>query len=140
MSLMGAIRDECAGTASLQSRLGRVCMASITMGALIAAHVTGASNTILSSIINTNIYTVARDLSNAFFPLQDNAGAASAGATGVTTVAYGTLQYLLAELGALMPLSGPGRYAADLGYSLCADFFQAAMNALGAVFDDFIFI
>ncbi|EPA98558.1 hypothetical protein [Pseudomonas sp. G5(2012)] len=140
MSLMGAIRDECAGTASLQSRLGRVCMASITMGALIAAHVTGASNTILSSIINTNIYTVARDLSNAFFPLQDNAGAASAGATGVTTVAYGTLQYLLAELGALMPLSGPGRYAADLGYSLCADIFQGAMNALGAVFDDFIFI
>lgn len=140
MSLMGAIRDECAGTASLQSRLGRVCMASITMGALIAAHVTGASSTMLSSIINTNIYTVARDLGNAFFPLQDNAGAASAGATGVTTVAFGTVQYLLAELGALMPLSGPGRYAAELGYSLGADVIQGVLNATGAVIDDFIFI
>lgn len=140
MSLMGAIRDECAGTASLQSRLGRVCMASITMGALIAAHVTGASSTMLSSIINTNIYTVARDLGNAFFPLQDNAGAASAGATGVTTVAFGTVQFLLAELGALMPLSGPGRYAAELGYSLGADVIQGVLNATGAVIDDFIFI
>ncbi|WP_223535028.1 hypothetical protein [Pseudomonas sp. GL-B-16] len=140
MSLMGAIRDECAGTASLQSRLGRVCMASITMGALFAAHLNGASSNMLSGIINTNIYTVARDLANAFFPLQDNAGAASAGATGVTTVAFGTVQFLLAELGALMPLSGPGRYAAELGYSLGADVIQGALNATGAVIDDFIFI
>jgi hypothetical protein len=140
MSLMGAIRDECTGTASLQSRLGRVCMASITMGALIAAHLTGASSTMLSGIINTNIYTVARDLANAFFPLQDNAGTASAGATGVTTVAFGAVQFLLAELGALMPLSGPGRYAAELGYSLGADVIQGVLNATGAVIDDFIFI
>ncbi|MGH8385624.1 MAG: hypothetical protein ACRESJ_09020 [Pseudomonas sp.] len=140
LSLMGAIRDECAGTACLQSRLGRVCMASIMMGALIAAHVTGASSSMLSTVINTNVYTVARDLANAFFPLQDNAGAPSTRATGVTTVAYGTVQFLLAELGALMPLSGPGRSAAGLGYSLGADAIQGVLNAAGAVIDDFIFI
>jgi hypothetical protein len=62
LSLMGALRDEGAGTANLQTRLGRVCMASITMGALIAAHLTGASDSMLTSAINTTVYTVARDL------------------------------------------------------------------------------
>ncbi|MGH8350868.1 MAG: hypothetical protein ACRES5_30535 [Pseudomonas sp.] len=140
LSLMGAIRDERAGTASRQSRLGRVCMASILMGSLIAAHLTGASNAMIPTAVNTTVYTLARDLANAFFPLQDNAGAASAGATGVTTVAFGTVQFLLAELGALMPLSGPGRYSAELGYSLGADVIQGVLNATGAVIDDFIFI
>ncbi|QXH63588.1 hypothetical protein [Pseudomonas azerbaijanorientalis] len=50
------------------------------------------------------------------------------------------MQFLLAELGALMPLSGPGRYAAELGYSLGADVIQGVLNATGAVIDDFIFI
>jgi len=140
MSLMGAIRDECAGTANLQTRLGRVCMASIHMGSLIAAHLTGASSSMLTSAIATNVYTVARDVTNAFFPLQSNAGDATASATAVTTVSYGAVQFLLAEVGALMPPSGAGRFAADLGYSLGADVIQGGLNAAGAVIDDFIFI
>jgi hypothetical protein len=140
MSLMGAIRDECAGTANLQTRLGRVCMASITMGSLIAAHLTGASSSMLSSAINTNVYTFARDLCNAFFPLNDNAGAVTAQATAVSMTAFGTVQYLLEQLGALMPLSGPGRAAAGAGWSLGADAIAGALNAVGAVVDDAIFI
>lgn len=140
MSLMGAIRDECAGTANLQTRLGRVCMASITMGALIAAHLTGASSSMLTSAIATNVYTVARDVTNAFFSLQSNAGDATTSATAVTTVSYGAVQFLLAEVGALMPPSGAGRFSADLGYSLGADVIQGGLNAAGAVIDDFIFI
>ncbi|BCX66984.1 MULTISPECIES: hypothetical protein [Pseudomonas] len=140
MSLMGAIRDECAGAATLQTRLGRVCMASITMGAFIAAQLTGATNTMLSTVIGTNVYTVARDVTNAFFPLQDNAGGATALSTGVTTAAYGAVQFSLEHLNALMPLSGAGRYAAELGYSLGADVIQGVLNGLGAVTDDFIFI
>lgn len=138
LSLMGALRDEGAGTANLQTRLGRVCMASITMGALIAAHLTGASDSMLTSAINTTVYTVARDLCNAFFPLNNNAGAITAQATGVTTVAFGTVQFLLAELGALMPVSGPGRAAAGLGLSLGAEVIAGALNGVGAVIDDVI--
>lgn len=140
LSLMGAIRDECAGTANLQTRLGRVCMASITMGSLIAAHLTGASSSMLSTAINTTVYTFARDLCNAFFPLNDNAGAVTAQATGVSMAAFGTVQYLLEQLAPLMPLSGPGRAAAGVGLSLGADAIAGALNAFGAVIDDFVFI
>lgn len=141
LSLMGAIRDECAGTANLQTRLGRVCMASITMGSLIAAHLTGASSSMLSTAVNTTVYTFARDLCNAFFPLKEkNAGAVNDKATAVSMAAFGTVQYALEHLAPLMPASGPGRAAADLGWSLGADAIAGAVNALGAVADDFVFI
>ncbi|MGJ7515657.1 hypothetical protein ACSFE6_15185 [Pseudomonas baetica] len=140
MSLMGAIRDECAGTATLQTRLGRVCMASITMGAFLLSHMTGASKNMLTAVISTNVYTVARDVANAFFPLRDNARAPTALPTGVTTAAYGAVQFALEHLNTLMPLSGAGRYAAELGYSLGADVIQGTLNAVGAITDDFIFI
>lgn len=140
MSLMGAIRDECAGTANLQTRLGRMFMASITMGSLIAAHLTDKSGSMLSTVINTTVYTYARDLCNAFFPLNDNGGPVTAQATAVSMAAFGTVQYLLEQLGALMPLSGPARAAAGVGWSLGADVIAGALNAVGAVMDDAIFI
>ncbi|MNV48403.1 hypothetical protein D3C71_1403070 [compost metagenome] len=141
VSLMGAIRDECAGTANLQTRLGRVCMASITMGSLIAAHLTGASSSMLSTAVNTTVYTFARDLCNAFFPFKEkNAGAVNDKATAVSMAAFGTVQYVLEHLAPLMPASGPGRAAADLGWSLGADAIAGAVNALGAVIDDVVFI
>ena len=115
-------------------------MASITMGALIAAHLTGASSSMLSTAINTTVYTIARDLCNAFFPFNENAGAVTAQATGVSMAAFGTVQYLLEQLGALMPLSGPGRAAAGVGWSLGADAIAGTLNAFGAVIDDFVFL
>ncbi|MNP03400.1 hypothetical protein D3C76_952840 [compost metagenome] len=141
LSLMGAIRDEHTGTANLQTRLGRVCMASITMGSLIAAHLTGASSSMLSTAVNTTVYTFARDLCNAFFPFKEkNAGAVNDKATAVSMAAFGTVQYVLEHLAPLMPASGPGRAAADLGWSLGADAIAGAVNALGAVIDDVVFI
>ena len=140
VSLMGAIRDECAGTANLQTRLGRVCMASITMGSLIAAHLTGASSSMLSTAINTNVYTFARDACNAFFPLKDNAAAVTAEGTAVSMFAFGVVQAALDQLAPLMPLSGPARAAAGAGWSLGADVIAGAVNAFGAVIDDFVFI
>ena len=141
VSLMGAIRDERTETANLQTRLGRVCMASITMGSLIAAHLTGASSSMLSTAVNTTVYTFARDLCNAFFPFKEkNAGAVNDKATAVSMAAFGTVQYALEHLAPLMPASGPARAAADLGWSLGADAIAGAVNALGAVIDDVVFI
>jgi hypothetical protein len=140
VSLMGAIRDEHTGTANLQTRLGRVCMASITMGSLIAAHLTGASSSMLSTAINTNVYTFARDACNAFFPLKDNAAAVTTEGTAVSMFAFGVVQAALDQLAPLMPLSGPARAAAGAGWSLGADVIAGAVNAFGAVIDDFVFI
>ena len=141
VSLMGAIRDERTETANLQTRLGRVCMASITMGSLIAAHLTGASSSMLSTAVNTTVYTFARDLCNAFFPFkEENAGAVNDKATAVSMAAFGAVQYALEHLAPLMPASGPARAAADLGWSLGADAIAGAVNALGAVIDDVVFI
>lgn len=140
LTLMGAIRNERDGTASPASRLGRVCMASITMGALIAAHVTGAASTLLPTVIGGSVYTLARGLANVVIPLQDNAEPANVKATGATTAAYGAAQFLLAELGQLAPLSGRARAAMGLGYSLGADVIQGAVNGFAMLLDDVISI
>lgn len=138
LTLAGAIRNECDGTASPASRLGRVCMASITMGSLIAAHLTGASERLLPAVVGGSIYTLARGLANVFIPLHDNANPATAATTGVATAAYGAAQFLLAELGQLAPLSGPARAAAELGYSMGADAIQGLLNGFGVVVDDIV--
>lgn len=140
LTLIGAIRNECDGTASLSSRLGRVCMASVTMGALIAAHLTASTEKLLPAVVGGSIYTVARGLANVFIPLKDNAGSSNAATTGAATAAYGVAQFFLAELGQLTPLSGAARAAAELGYSLGADAIQGVLNGFGIVVDDVISI
>ncbi|WP_242487900.1 hypothetical protein [Pseudomonas sp. TH31] len=55
-------------------------------------------------------------------------------------MSYGAVQYFLAEVAALMPLSGAARVAAGFDYALSADVIQAGLNAAGAVIDDFIAI
>lgn len=140
LTLLGAIRNERDGTASPASRLGRVCMASITMGALIAAHITGAASTLLPTVIGGSVYTLARGLANVVIPLQDNAGPTNPKAAGATTAAYGAAQFLLAELGQLAPLSGPARAAAGLGYNLGADAIQGAINGFAMALDDVVSI
>jgi hypothetical protein len=140
ISLMGALRDEGAGTANLQTRLGRLMMASLTMGSLLVAHLTGATSSMLSTAINTTVYTFARDLCNAFIPLNDNAGPVTDKATAAAMVAFGAVQYSLEQLSPWMPASGPGRAAAGLGWSLGADVVAGALNSVGAVIDDFVFV
>ncbi|WP_433766855.1 hypothetical protein [Pseudomonas putida] len=136
LTLIGAIRHERDGTASPASRLGRVGMAVISVGALILAHSTGATSTLLPAVAGGVIYTLVRGLLNAVFPLTSNAGAANARNTGATTAAYGAAQFLLAELGQMAPLSGAARAAAGLGYSLGADAIKGALNGFGMALDD----
>ncbi|MCW8277102.1 hypothetical protein IMF27_16595 [Pseudomonas sp. PCH199] len=140
LTLIGAIRNECNGTASPASRLGRVGMAVVTLGVLIAAHFNGAINKLLPAVSGGLIYTLVRGLFNAFIPLLDNAGSANVRTTGLSAGAYGAAQFLLAELGQLAPLSGPARAAAGLGYSLGADAIKGLLNGFGMALDDVISI
>ncbi len=136
LSLIGAIRHECDRTASPSSRLGRVGMAVVSVGALIFAHTTGATSRLLPAVVGGSIYTLVRGLLNALFPLVSNAGSANVLNTGATTAAYGAAQFLLAELGQLVPTSGAARAATGLGYSLGADAIKGALNGFGMALDD----
>lgn len=134
--LFGAIRNELAGMANQASNLGRICMASITLGAFIMSHLCGASKTQVPVMTAATIYVLVRGLANAFFPLPDNAGPANTRATGLTTAVYGMAQFILAEVGQMMPSSGAARSALGLGYDLFADMINGALSAVGIIVDD----
>jgi hypothetical protein len=136
----GAIRNEVNGTANVPSRLARVSMAAVLLGSLIAGHLTGASQRVLPAMIGGSIYTLARSLPNLFLSLQSNAGAPNAANTGATTVVNGAAQFLLAELGQVLPLSGAARAAQGLGYNVGADLVEGMLNGAGMVLDDMISI
>jgi len=135
LTLMGALRREFAGEASWKSRVGCLCMASAVMGSMIGAVVTGAASKLFPSMVGGVVYIGARAVAQSFFPLKDNAGPANAAATGVTAAAYGAVQFALAELGKILPLSGAARAAGELGHEFGADALHAGLNALGMVVD-----
>ena len=136
--LFGAVRDEVAATANLKTRLGRVLMFAIFVGSFIAAQLTGASSSLLTAQARVCIYTLIRDFLNAFFPLNDNIGAPSSKAVTLSMAGYGVVQFLLAELAALMPLNGAARHAAGLDFNFFADLLHSVTNGLGAVVDDYL--
>ncbi|WP_160105122.1 hypothetical protein [Pseudomonas izuensis] len=136
--LIGALRDECSATATLKSRLGRVLMSSIFMGSFIAAQLTGATSSMLTAAARVTVYTLSRDIINAFVPLNDNAGAPSNTAVAVSMAGYGAMQFALAELADRMPLHGAARHAAALDYSFFADLLHSVTNGFGAVADDYL--
>ncbi|MEZ1316886.1 hypothetical protein QIW53_12745 [Pseudomonas fluorescens] len=136
----GAVRNEVNGTANAASRLARVSMSAIMLGSLIAGHLTGASQRVLPAMIGGSIYTLARSVPTLFLSLQSNAGAPNAANTGATTVGNGVAQFLLAELGQVLPLSGAARAAQGLGYSVGADLVGGMLNGAGMVLDDMISI
>ncbi|MGN8345633.1 hypothetical protein ACLEJQ_18710 [Pseudomonas sp. SMV71] len=139
LTLMGAIRRE-GGEASWKSRLGSVCIASAALGGCVAAVLTGAASKLFPAMAGGVVYIMARALAQSFFPLRDNAGPANAASTAVTAAAYGAFQFALAELGKVMPLSGPARAAEALGHDFGADAIKAGLNALGMVADVAILI
>jgi len=138
MNVLGFVRDELNGTGNWQTRIGRICLCSMTMGATLAAYLGGALNDLFVGAMKVNIYSLLREGMNAFFPLNDNAGPSGLPAASVAMVGYGVMQTALAEVSALLPISGAGRAAAGLGYSLTADIWQSVLNAFGAVADDTI--
>ncbi|SDA41400.1 hypothetical protein SAMN03159443_00449 [Pseudomonas sp. NFACC15-1] len=135
LTLMGAVRREMAGEATWKSRLGNLCIASAALGGSVAAVLTGAASKLFPTLTGGVVYIMARAVAQSFFPLKDNAGPANAASTAVTAAAYGAGQFALAELGKVMPLSGPARAAGELGHDFGADAIQAGLNALGMVAD-----
>lgn len=135
LMLIGAVRREVAGEASWKSWLGNSCMAMAVMGSALGAVLTGAAPKLFPALAGSVVYIMARALAQSFFTLKDNAGPATAAATLVTATVYGAVQFALAELGKVMPLSGPARAAEVLGHDFGADALQAGLNALGMVAD-----
>lgn len=137
--LLGAVRDECAATATFKSRLGRTLMSFIFMGSFVLKQMTGGlSSAMLATAVKVVSYVLSRDVSNAYVYLQDNAGAASNKSVALSMAGYGTVQFALAELANLMPLNGAARQAAGLDFSFFVSLLRSATNAVGGIADDLL--
>ncbi|CAH0213768.1 hypothetical protein [Pseudomonas brassicacearum] len=135
LTLIGAIRRECVGEATWRSRVSCIFMASAVMGSTIMACLSGAASKLFPAMTGGVVYIAARAAAEAFFPLTDNSGDANYATTGVTAVVHGAVFGMLRELNSVLPLSGPARAAAELGYDFGADAIQAGLNGLGMVVD-----
>ena len=140
LTLIGAVGREFEGEATLRSRLSCIGMASAVMGSAIMACVTGTASKLFPAMIGGVVYNTARAVAESFFPLKDNAERANVMTTGVTAAVHGAVFGMLRELGSVMPLSGPARAAAELGYDFGADAIQAGLNGLGMVVDTVVSI
>ena len=130
--LIGAIRNGLNGTGSVSSNLWRVLTASMTVGALIASHLTGTASKTLPAMVGATLYSVLRDLLNTLFPLKDNAAAPSGMNTGATAVIYGVSQYILAQVGQLIPTVN--------GSGLMPNLIRTSLDSFGLVLDDVVYM
>jgi hypothetical protein len=126
--LLGAIRNELKGNGSVPARIGRLCMAGITIGSFIAAHLTGASKSLLAAMAGGSMYTVVRGACNACITLPNNAREPNAANTGATALVYSLMQFALNEVSGAIPVSD----------RVGAGAIGAMLNALGMVADDYI--
>ncbi|OXJ21514.1 hypothetical protein CFB82_41060 [Burkholderia sp. HI2714] len=113
LNIAGLVRDEANHTATSQSRTARVAMLALSIGALLVASQTGEPST-LGSLMSSfgpqmASYTLARDLAQLFFPLNDNApinlGSALAGGAAYSAVQFGVGE----AMDSWAPSSGAGR-------------------------------
>ena len=137
-SLLGAVLDFRANTDNIYTRLGRVCMASIVTGGLLFAALTGNLEGLLPGTSKIILYCAIRDVAQAFFTLTDDAGGPTAKSTVASMAMYGTFQFVLDQVSALVPLSGSGRFAAGLEHSVVADLIHGVLNGLGETADSVI--
>jgi hypothetical protein len=113
LNLAGALRDECTKSATLASRLSRVVLFALSIGSLFLTSQIGKPTVLGSGMaaiaLQTNVYTLVRDLLQLLFPLQHNV-VISAGGTVVGTASYSMAQLFAAEaMEAFAPSSGAGR-------------------------------
>ncbi|WP_150743068.1 hypothetical protein [Pseudomonas fluorescens] len=139
VNLVGLTRDSVGGVATLQTVMGRLAMCGITVGAVLAAYVTGASKTMLATSVASTTYVVLRDVSNAFFPLNDNAGPPSLPASAAAGGLYAIVQGGVESLAALAPPSGAARASQHLDLSFLSALLPALINSAGSVVDDLIY-
>jgi hypothetical protein len=115
LNILGALRDECNGTANTQTRLSRLITLSLSLAAFAVALVTPQALPALASFgPQMAFFTLARDLTQVFVPLKDNAQINPPG-TAANAGLYGALQFLLGTaMDQTAPNSGAG-YAMSAG-------------------------
>ncbi|MHA6789914.1 hypothetical protein ACWA6H_19740 [Pseudomonas bijieensis] len=109
LNILGAIRDECNGTANAETRMARLITLAVS-GLAIAAVVTVPTALPALASFGTQMafYTFAQDLVSLFFPTGDNAKP-NAGGTAATGTLNGLLQFLsFTGMNYTAPHSGPG--------------------------------
>lgn len=113
LNLAGALRDECARSATLASRLSRVVLFALSIGSIFLTSQVGKPSVLGAGMaaiaLQTNVYTLVRDLLQLLFPLQHNV-VISAGGTVAGTATYSMAQFFAAEaMDRLAPGSGAVR-------------------------------
>jgi hypothetical protein len=109
LNTLGAIRDECNGTANAETRLARLAAFALSIAAFAAAV---SVPTVLPALASFGpqmaFYTFAQDLVNLFCPTKDNT-TANANGTAATGALNGALQFLsFTGMNYTAPHSGPG--------------------------------
>ena len=115
LNILGALRDECNGTANAHTRLSRLATLTLSMAAFGVALATPQALPALASFgPQMGFYTLARDLVHLFINTTDNAQP-TAGGVAATGGLYGALQFLA---GTAMDTTAPNSGA---GYAMSAD-------------------
>lgn len=115
LNILGALRDECNGTANAHTRLSRLATLSLSMAAFGVALATPQALPALASFgPQMGFYTLARDLVHLFINTTDNTQP-TAGGVAVRGGLYGALQFLA---GTAMDTTAPNSGA---GYAMSAD-------------------
>ncbi|MGN8273825.1 hypothetical protein [Pseudomonas sp. SMN5] len=109
LNVLGAVRDECNGTANRETRLARLLTLVISGLAFAAAATVPSALPALASFgSQMAFYTFAQDLVSLFCPAGDNAKA-NLGGTAVAGLINGILQFLsFTAMNYTAPRSGPG--------------------------------
>ena len=138
LNLLGLLRDEYQGSANLNTRIGRLCMFGLTLGAGLAVALQGRLASKLSGVLSVAVYSVLRDVANTFFPLSNNVEAyqvlPNLGAAGAYGVVGGALEWLAPYLPSAN--TGASGAAAGLGYSVFATLFRSLPTVISAIQDD----
>ena len=115
LNILGALRDECNGTANAHTRLSRLATLTLSMAAFGVALATPQALPALASFgPQMGFYTLARDLVHLFVNITDNAPP-TAGGVAARGALFGGLQFLA---GTAMDTTAPNSGA---GYAMSAD-------------------
>ncbi|SCW44946.1 MULTISPECIES: hypothetical protein [unclassified Pseudomonas] len=109
LNILGAIRDECNGTANAETRMARSITLAVSALALTAAIIVPTALPALASFSSQMaFYTFAQDLVGLFFPTGDNAKP-NPGGTAAAGALNGMFQFLsFTGMNYTAPHSGPG--------------------------------
>jgi hypothetical protein len=131
LNILGALRDECNGTANAHTRLARLATLTLSMAAFAVALTAPQALPALASFgPQMGFYTLARDLVHLFINVSDNTQP-TAKSVAASAGLYGALQFLAGTtMDNVAPNSGAGyAMSADSGPSTTADSLAAQLRA-----------